>query len=89
MFSDMEARFKASSRDSRVAERSCTPGMGGIGIVPGWGCSGVSATSVSGWLCVDSILEDCGKDRTGLAGMMRGIYSSTLGQQSRKSAERV
>ena len=58
----MEALFKVSSMDSRVADRSCTPSMGGIGIVPGWRCSGVSAATVTGWLCVDSMLENCGRD---------------------------
>ncbi len=75
-FSDMDALFKASSKDSRVAERSCTPGMGRIGIVPGWGCSGVSATSVSGWLCVDSMGASCGRDWAGLAGIVRVVKKS-------------
>ena len=72
VFSGMEDRFKASNKDSKVAARSCGPRMGGgIGFVPGWGSSGVSALSVSGWFCMDSIREDCGRDWVRLAGIVR------------------
>ena len=70
VLSGMEALFKASNKDSRVAERSGTPGIGGIGMVPGWGCSGISATAASGWSCVDSIRGDCSRDSVGLAGIV-------------------
>jgi hypothetical protein len=77
VFSDMGFLLKASNNDSRVAARSCAPSMGATGFVPGWGCSGVSptSTSVSGWLCVDSTGEDCGRDCVRLAGIV-GVVNS-------------
>lgn len=80
VFSGMEVLLKASNKDSRVADRSCAPSMGATGFVPGWGCSGVSPTSisVSGLFCVDSIRKDCGRDCVRLAGIVRVVKSQGI-----------
>ena len=79
-FSDMMPLSKASSKDSKVADRCKPADMAGLESGPGWGCWGVSALT-GGPSCVVSRCGASGEDGDGFADIAKvrrgqGLYTT-------------